>query len=198
MVHCGLTGPDTLEAGAKLPILQTVFGSTPPMHSTFSAIILTGAAGVFAGCTSASSNLPVYDSNQVGQVINEQRGEVILVREVLFKAPTAAAGSAGSGSRIGAATVAGIVTGSTHAVANAMGSVLGGAAGARADNRLGEEITVMVEGGQSVVIVQERDRNTAPLGVGERVKILSGSGGGGLYGGPTARVVRDTEYSPRF
>ncbi len=163
--------------------------------------VLIGAAltvAFLAGCGGRSSTLPVYDSNQIGQVIREQRGDVVAVRDVLIKAPSAQAGSSGAGSRIGAGAVAGVITGSPTAVANAIGSVMGGSVGARADDRLGEEITVMVEGGQSVVIVQERDRNTAPLAIGERVKILTGSGSGGMYGGSTAKVVRDPQFATRF
>ena len=167
------------------------------MHSK--AIFHLGAAmvaGFVTGCSSSSrSNLPVYDSAQIGQVIREQRGEVVSVRDVLIRAPSAPAGSTGAGSRIGAATVAGIITGSPVAVASAVGSVLGSNVGARADDRLGEEITVMVEGGQSVIIVQER--NGPPLGIGERVKVLTGSGTS-IYGGPSAKVIRESPYAATY
>jgi len=170
-----------------------------PMRSS-TAIFLGVSIGavLLSGCGGRSSTLPVYDSNQVGQVIREQRGEIVAVRDVLIKAPSAPAGSTGAGSRIGAGTVVGIITGSPTAVAGAIGSVVGGSVGARADDRLGEEITIMVEGGQSVVIVQERDRNVAPLAIGERVKILTGSGSTSIYGGSTAKVVRDLQFATAY
>ena len=152
-------------------------------------------AAFITGCSSSPrSNLPVYDSAQIGQVIREQRGEVVAVRDVLIRAPSTPAGSTGTGSRIGAATVAGIITRSPVAVASAVGSVLGGNVGARVDDRLGEEITVMVEGGQSVIIVQER--NGPPIGIGERVKVLTGSNSS-IYGGPSAKVIRESNFAAR-
>lgn len=159
------------------------------------AVLSLGAAilaGFICGCSSPRANLPVYDSSQIGQVIREQTGEIVSVRDVLIKAPSAPAGSTGAGSRIGAATVAGIITGSPVAVASAVGSVIGGNVGARADDRLGEEITVMVEGGQSVVIVQER--NGPPMSIGERVKVITGSGSS-IYGGPSTKVIRATQFA---
>jgi outer membrane lipoprotein SlyB len=152
-------------------------------------ILLLAAASV-AGCmSSSSSTLPVYDSSQVGQVISEQRGTIVDVRDVLIKAPTASAGSSGTGSRIGAATVAGLATGSPIAAAGAIGSVIGGVAGARADDRQGEEITMVMEDGRTLVVVQER--GDTPLAIGEHIRVQTGTGSS-VYGGATAHVVRES------
>src|SRR5690606_18532866 len=99
-----------------------------------------------SGCASRSSRLPVYDQGQVGQVVSQQRGEVIAVRDVMIKAPTTHAGSTGRGARIGAAAVTGAILGAPErAVAHVVGSMAGSAAGAKLDDRLGEEITVQLE-----------------------------------------------------
>jgi len=150
-----------------------------------------GAAALSAGCSSPSSSLPVYDSAQTGQVISSQKGEIIAVRDVVIKAPSRHSGSVGPGSQIGAATAAAAVMGSPIAAASAVGSVIGGMAGARADDRMGEEITIAIEGGKSVIVVQERGE--PPFAVGERVAILQGANTA-VSGGGTSHVVRDPSY----
>ncbi|MSU70059.1 MAG: hypothetical protein EXS39_04645 [Opitutaceae bacterium] len=159
---------------------------------TVSLAIAACLAGALAGCSGAPySRMPVYDTTQTGQVISEQKGEITAVRDVAIRAPSSHAGAPGTGSQIGSAAVAGVITGSPIAAASAIGSVVGGMAGARVDDRPGEEITITVEGGKSIVVVQER--TDPPLAVGERVKILSGSNSS-IYGGGSTRVVRDTTY----
>ncbi|MSU66316.1 MAG: hypothetical protein EXS38_09495 [Opitutus sp.] len=113
---------------------------------------------LFAGCNSAFSRLPVYARSQVGQVVSEQRGEIISVRDVVIKGQTDQAGALSRGSRIGAAAVTGaIMRAPERAVAAVVGSMAGSAAGGKFDDKLGEEIAVMLEGGRKIVIVQERE-----------------------------------------
>jgi len=146
-----------------------------------------------AGCNSRSSSMPVYDRGQVGQVVSEQSGEVVAVRDVLIQGQRSQAGSTGAGARIGSAAVTGAILGAPErAVAAVVGSIAGSAAGARMDDRLGEEVTVMLEGGRTVVIVQERATGVAPLAPGERVRLQTGSSSG--LGGGNSRVVRDDGY----
>jgi outer membrane lipoprotein SlyB len=171
----------------------------PPLKnmSTTHKILATLAMGSLGliGCTS-NPRMPVYDSSQVGAVIKSQNGEIISVRDVMIKAQSSAAGSTGMGSRIGAAAGRGAIYGGASAAANAasavVGEAVGAVAGARADDRVGEEITVSIEGGQAITIVQER--SSPPLAPGERVRVVTGSGGG-LYGGGGTRVVRDDDVS---
>jgi outer membrane lipoprotein SlyB len=145
------------------------------------------------GCVS-SSKTPVYDSSQVGQMISEQAGEVINVQDVVIKARSSQAGSPGMGSRMGSAAVVSAVLGNpVHAVI-AGAEAIGGVAGATMDNQRGEELTILLKDGRTVVVVQER--GDVPFAIGDRVKILSGSGGS-IYGGPTSQVVRDDVYSKR-
>ena len=146
---------------------------------------------LLAGCSSASSGLPVYDRSQVGQVVSEQRGEVISVRDVVIKGQTDQAGAPSRGSRLGAAAVTGAIMGAPErAVAAVVGSMAGSAAGGKFDDKLGEEITVMLEGGRKIVIVQERESGVPPLAPGERVKLQSGSAST-LSGGSSSKVVRE-------
>jgi outer membrane lipoprotein SlyB len=98
------------------------------------------------------------------------------------------------GARIGSAVGRGVIQGGgTGAIIGAAGSVvgdaIGGVAGARMDDKMGEEITVMVEG-RTITIVQER--STPPLAPGERVKILTGSGSDG---GSITKIIRAEQFA---
>src|ERR1051326_2798465 len=110
---------------------------------------------LLTGCVSTSKQ-PVYDSSQVGQMISEQKGEVIGVQDVVIKARTSQAGSPGIGSRIGWAAVTSAILGSPIHAAVAAGQALGGIAGAGMDNQQGEELTILLKDGRTVVVVQER------------------------------------------
>jgi outer membrane lipoprotein SlyB len=162
-------------------------------RSLFLSFVLPAVAVAVVGCASRSS-MPVYDRTQIGQVVSEQKGEVVSVRDVLIKGQTTQAGSTGAGARIGSAAVTGAILGAPErAVAAVVGSMAGSAAGARMDDRRGEEVTVMLEGGKTVVIVQEREAGVAPLAAGEKVRVQMGSSSG--YGGGNSRVVRDDGYA---
>ena len=158
-------------------------------------VFLVAVAGVgLAGCGSASKT-PVYDSSQVGQMISEQKGEIIGVQDVMIKARSSQAGSAGVGSRMGSAAVVSAVLGNpVHAVI-AAGEMIGGAAGATMDNQKGEELTILMKDGHTVVVVQERGE--VPFAIGDRVRILSGSSGS-IYGGPSTQVVRDDALAKNY
>jgi outer membrane lipoprotein SlyB len=161
-------------------------------HGIFAA--LASGALALGGCTN-TSRLPVYESSQVGSVIKTQGGEIVSVRDVVIKAPSSSAGSTGMGSRIGAAAGRSAIYGGAAAAASAatsvVGEAIGAVAGARADDKLGEEITVAIEGGQVVTIVQEQSK--PPLAPGERVRIVTGVNTG-IYGnGGGTKVVRDDE-----
>lgn len=160
----------------------------------FPALISAAACALLAGCGGGAGSMPVYDRGQVGQVVSEQRGEVVGVRDLLIKGQTSQTGSTGTGARLGSAAVTGAIFGvPERAVAAVVGSIAGSAAGAKLDDRMGEEITVMLEGGKTVVIVQERASGVAPLAPGERVRLQTGSSSG--YGSGNSRVVRDDGYA---
>ena len=73
--------------------------------------------------------------------------------------------------------------------------MIGGAAGAVADNKNGEELTILMKDGRTVVVVQER--GDVPFAIGERVKIMSGSSTS-IYGGGNTHVVHDESYVKSF
>ncbi len=155
------------------------------------AVVALGLIELTAGCGggAASSPTPVYSQSQVGTPISSRKGEIIGVVDVTIEAPSRAAGSTGRGATVGAAAMAGAATGNPLAMAGAMGGILGGSAGAKLDNQPGQELTILLENGQTMVIVQERGED--PLSVGDKVAVQTGAATN-IYGGGTTRVIRDT------
>lgn len=159
------------------------------------------SAGCLGGC--ASSRRPVYDPSQTGTVLSIEKAEVIAVRDVDIKTSPRPSGPTGAVGTVTGGAVASVITGSTAAIGRAVGSVVGSAVGSNADAVAGEEITLSVEGGRTVVIVQER--STPPLAPGEKVIILQPSTPSPIYGGGrvglpspsggAVRVVREDRYA---
>jgi outer membrane lipoprotein SlyB len=146
------------------------------------------SAGFLGGCSSPAARTPVYDSSQVGHVITEQKGEIIGVQDVVIKARSSTRGSAGAGSRIGGAAVVGAILGSPIYAAQVAGDVIGSVAGSSMDNERGEELTILMKDGRSIVVVQPR--GAVPFAIGDRVRIMTGSSNS-MYGDPSTRVVSD-------
>lgn len=113
-------------------------------------------------------------------------GEVIGVRDVIIT-PNSRSGS-GTGSRVGAAAMIGAITGSPMAIAGAVGSVMGENGGSKLDNKMGEEITVQLQGGPVIVVVQEQ--GNLPFISGERVQVVTT--GASPYS-QKARVVHEVQ-----
>ncbi len=161
---------------------------------------LPAILGLLAGCGSPSSNPPptVYSAGQVGQVVSGESGQVMAVEEVLIQASSTQAGSPGTGAQIGSAVGAGAMTGNPLAIVGAIGGIMGAKAGAGMDNQVGDKITILLDNGKTVTVVQARDKKQ-PIMPGERVVLEQGSSTS-IYGGGNARVVReapskDPDYS---
>jgi len=143
--------------------------------SIFRFLVSLTAAALIAGCASSNSG-EVYSRDQVRVTQTVQPGTVEFVKNVQIEGTKSGVGSVAGG-------VAGGVLGST--IGGGKGSVLaalGGAAvgavgGAVAEEKLtkkaGLEITVQLDNGSTIVVVQEAD---VMFAVGDRVRVLTGSG----------------------
>jgi outer membrane lipoprotein SlyB len=133
-------------------------------------LVPLAAVILFPGCESTSStpSRPVYSASQAGQVMTHEAGLVMAVEEVLIEAPSTYAGAPGTGSQIGRAVGMGAMTGSPMAIAGALGGILGSKAGAGMDNQIGDKITIAMDDGKTVTIIQARDK-VQPMMPGERV-----------------------------
>ena len=145
------------------------------MNDITRTLLVASLAAALSGCAyhAGSQN---YSGYQVGVAQTVRFGVVESVRQVqISPAPT------GVGTATGAALggIAGSnVGGGSGQVAGAIGGMLlGGLIGshieADANKRVGVEVTVLLDSGNYVAIVQEADEAFRP---GDRVRILSGNG----------------------
>lgn len=150
---------------------------------------VTGAVSA-AGCSHAGKT-PVYGGSTTGTAVpvsvSVQKGRIISVRDVVIKntATTRSSTSSSSGALV---TAVRILSGSVTAIAGAVGDVIESAQPADP----GEEITIALDNGGTVVLVQRR--STPPLAPDERVLVQKGLGSPGDPGGGT-RVVREFEFA---
>jgi outer membrane lipoprotein SlyB len=145
-------------------------------------ITFLAVAALLAGCASSNSS-EVYSRDQVRRTQTVRLGTVEFVKNVQIEGTKSAVGTVGGG-------VAGGVIGSTMGagkgavLATLGGAALGAVGGAVAEEKLtkkaGLEITVKLDGGSSIAVVQEAD---IPFVVGERVRVLTDPNG-------TARVTK--------
>ena len=128
-----------------------------------------------AGCASSKSG-DVYTRDQARREQTVRMGVVESVREVLMEGTKSPAGTIAGGAvgGIAGSTVGG---GKGAAVAAGIGAVAGAISGSAIEEgvtrRQAMEITVKLDGGRIIAVVQEGDpREFRP---GDRVRVLSGS-----------------------
>ena len=133
------------------------------------------AAIILAGCASSRSG-STYSRDQARQEMNIRLGVVESVREVTMEGTKSGAGTF-AGAAIGGVAGSNIGGGKGQIVGAILGAVAGGMAGSAIEENVTRknalEITVRLESGQLVAVVQEGDEQFHP---GEKVRILSGSG----------------------
>lgn len=134
------------------------------------------AALALAGCATSKSG-DVYTRDQARHEMTVRMGVVESVREVTMEGTKSGAGSA-------AGAVVGGVAGSNvgRGKGAIVGAVIGAVAGAVAGNAIEEgatkkqalEITVRLDGGQMIAVVQEG--TAGEFRAGDQVRVLSGRG----------------------
>jgi outer membrane lipoprotein SlyB len=143
------------------------------LRSLLTALLVTSAV---AGCASSASSR-VYPRHQAQQAWTVEYGEVAGIDTVTIEGEPSYLGRAGGG-YIGYELGRAAVDGSGGGVAGAVGAVAGAVAGDAVEKGVtrqhGLQITVDLEEGPTVAIVQAADQTFA---VGERVKVLRGQRG---------------------
>jgi outer membrane lipoprotein SlyB len=148
--------------------------------STVISILLTVL--LLSGCASSKSG-EVYSRDQARQSMTVQLGTVEFVKPVQIEGSQSGLGAAAGG-------IAGGVAGSTigggkgSTLAALGGAALGALAGNMTEKKMSEadglEITVKLDNGNALAVVQEND---VMFSVGDRVRVLTGRDG-------TSRVVK--------
>ncbi|GLS05301.1 hypothetical protein GCM10007860_24510 [Chitiniphilus shinanonensis] len=151
------------------------------------AIVMAGAVLVLGGCaTSDSAN--VYKRSQMRTAATVQSGVVEQVREVRMEDSTGVGAVAG-GAIGGIAAAGNIGGGNGQIVSGIIGSIIGGLLGNKIEesvmSKQALEVTVLLDNGQRMVVVQEADQ---PIIARQRVNLISD--------GQTTRVVPSNEPFP--
>ncbi|MFC1591504.1 hypothetical protein ACFL43_03160 [Thermodesulfobacteriota bacterium] len=127
---------------------------------------------IFCGCASSKSG-QVYTRDQTRQAQRVEAGTVVGVRTVKIEGTKSAVGAFGGAAigGIGGSTLGGGRGSAVFAVLGAIGGGLAGAAIEEAITRQnGLEITVRMDSGKTIAVVQKAD---VVFKAGERVRILS-------------------------
>ena len=144
--------------------------------------LVVATAGLAAGC-SLPPRGDVYSRQEVRQAWNVAYGNVVAVGEATIEGRRSAIGRIGGG-LIGYEAGRSVGGGTGSRVAGAVGAVAGAVAGEAVEEQVtrqrGLEITVDLDGGRSIMVVQAADQAFA---VGERVRVYTRADG-------AARVAR--------
>ncbi|NLR75177.1 glycine zipper 2TM domain-containing protein [Leeia aquatica] len=133
------------------------------------------SSGLLFGCASSKSG-NVYSAGSARTAQTVEFGVVQNVRQVIIEGSNSGVGAAG-GAVIGGIAGSHVGKGSGQTVGAVVGGILGGLAGSAAERaatkRDGLEITVKLDSGRMIAIVQEADQ---AFRIGDKVQVLSGGG----------------------
>lgn len=142
-------------------------------HNTM--IVITAVALLLGGCASSNSG-SVYSRDEARRVQTVKTGVVESVRQVKLEGTKSPVGTAG-GAVVGGVAGSQVGHGAGQAIATVVGAIVGGIAGAAAEEGItrkdGIEITVKLDSGPLVAIVQEADEVFQP---GEKVRLIESGG----------------------
>lgn len=137
--------------------------------------LLLGMAAIIGGCASSQSG-DTYSRDEARRVQNVQLGTVEASRAVKIEGTKTAIG-AGAGTIVGAIAGSSVGQGKGSAVGSVLGAVGGGVVGAAAEEGLtredGVEITIRLENGRLISVVQAGKEQFQP---GEKVRVLEVDG----------------------
>jgi len=144
---------------------------------TASLVVALLAAAVLTGCASSKAG-DVYSRDQARTEQSVRMGTIEAVREVRIEGTKSGIGAV-AGGVTGGIAASSIGHGTGSAVAAAVGAIAGGLIGAAAEEGVtksnGIEVTVRLDNGQTIAVVQAVDANTT-FQPGDRVRVLSGQG----------------------
>ncbi|WP_303787196.1 glycine zipper 2TM domain-containing protein [Azovibrio restrictus] len=143
------------------------------MRKTSSILLLT-AALILGGCANTSGD--VYRRDQAMRERTVQPGVVESVRDVTLEGSRSGVGTVAGGA-LGGLAGSNIGHGRGSVAGAIVGAVVGGIAGHALEEKVtretGQEITVKLDNGRTISVVQGGPERFHP---GERVRVLSGQG----------------------
>lgn len=138
-------------------------------------VAIAAISGVLAACATSNSG-GVYSRDEARKVQTIKTGVVESVRSVKLEGTKSPVGTIAGGA-IGGIAGSSVGSGKGSAIAAVIGAVAGGLAGSAAEEMATRkdalEITVKVDGGSLIAIVQEADEQ---FKAGDRVRIVESGG----------------------
>jgi outer membrane lipoprotein SlyB len=138
------------------------------------AIILT--AVLLSACASSKSG-NVYSRDQAKREMTVRTGVIESVRQVAMEGTKSGVGTV-AGSVVGGVAGSGVGGGKGQIIGAVLGAVAGGLAGSAIEENVTQktalELTVKLEGGRTIVVVQEGE--AGEFQAGDRVRLLSDRG----------------------
>ncbi len=142
---------------------------------SFSTLFIVCISILLTACASSNSG-SVYSRDEARKVQTVKMGVIESVRTVQIEGTKTPIGSA-AGAAVGGVAGSSVGHGKGSAVAAVVGAVVGGIAGAAAEEGLtrkdGYELTVKLDSGALVAIVQEADEEFKP---GDSVRLIESGG----------------------
>lgn len=143
-------------------------------------ILLVPILGLLASCAQDSMSGDVYSRNEARMGQSVQYGRVTNVRYVKIEGGNQMGGLAGAvaGGVLGSNIGNGRASNQAGAIGGALvGSMVGSQVQQAAGSRQGMEITVRLDSGGSVAVVQEVNRKSGgSFNVGDRVRVINSGG----------------------
>ena len=146
------------------------------MKPAISLFLLVACTFFFFGCAHHDGSLPTYTRAQSNTIQTIQEGQVVMVRPVQIEGSQSGVGLVGGGALgyvVGKAAAKNIGSSSGSKAANTAGAIGGAVAGTKveqsATRKMGDEITVKLDSGEVISVVQPEDQS---FNVGDEVKVL--------------------------
>jgi len=159
-----------------MPGLVLVMQEDIPVKKLSLCVVVAGLLLMLGGCMSTLTG-DSYSRDEARRPQTVQFGMVEYVRPVVIEGTKTGVG-AGAGAVVGGIGGSTVGSGRGAAVATVLGAVAGGVAGGMAEEsatkKQGVEITVRLDSGQIVAIVQQA--STTTFNVGDRVRVLTLNG----------------------
>ncbi len=148
------------------------------MKKILSILIALAACAALVACTAQESlSGSAYSRSSARKSHTVKLGTIVAIDEVLIEGDGGSAGSVGGG-LLGAVTGSQFGGGSTRAITGVAGGIIGAVAGSQIEHKLtqrkGIEITVQLDNGDCMVVVQEPGQDA--FAIGQRVRVLHGDG----------------------
>lgn len=142
----------------------------------FAKVMLVAAMAAILGACASSNSGSVYKRGEARTVQTVKMGVVESVRQVKLEGTKTPVGT-GAGAVVGGVAGSSLGGGRGSIITGILGAVAGGLAGSAAEEGLtrkdGVEITVKLDSGNMIAVVQEADEQFNP---GERVRVLEANG----------------------